>query len=321
MRKESYAQISQQLPFSPSTSLLLLHLLTNAALGVAIYLCSHGPLYVLSQLLLPIFFFRAFALMHDCVHGSASKNRFVNDVVGILMGACCFLPYEPWKKIHLAHHKWAGNVDKDPSMGLIKSFPLYGKARIAILNFCWKTWVPGLAISQHFIFWSKSYQFVLAGEKREEKIKNALSVIVPLAVYACVSWTRNIPAVVLYLAMVEVINFPHHLQMPMLNGEKSFSVFDQHKTARSCHYPRWFARHVLNNFNLHIEHHLYPRLPWYRLEAAQRLVQPEAGHEYTAVKGNGWIRENRRHGLDHILSANIAPPNSGQTPAEASRAA
>ncbi len=310
MTKESYAYAAQQLRFEPSGPRLTAHLLVDLALAAEMFLSfryTSFALCLLTQLLIPVLMFRAFALMHECVHGSASRCRVTNEVVGTIAGAFCLLPFEPWKKIHLAHHKWAGNVDRDPSMGLIKAFPTFGKARLSILSVAWRWWLPGLAISQHVVFWSKSYQFVLAGEGRAERVRNALSVLVPLALYFVVPWGRVIPGLVLYLLMVEVINFPHHLQMPMVEGNASFPVFRQDLTARSCQYPRWLARHVLNNFNLHIEHHLFPRLPWYRLDEASILVRAQNCTSYTAVRGNGWIRENRRKALSEVLSANLNP--------------
>jgi fatty acid desaturase len=305
MQKASYSQMMQRLDFRPHAARLAVHVTVDVLLAAAFVLTNHGLLYPLSQLLLPVLMFRAFGLMHECVHGSATKLRTLGGGLGIVAGAFCLLPYEPWKKIHLLHHKWAGNVDQDPSMGLIKRFPGFSRLRVNVLNFCWRYQLPALAISQHFVFWAKSYQFVLAAEGRAEKAKNALSILVPAALYLNFGWARNIPGLLLYLAMVEIINFPHHLQRPMLEGSGSFPVNEQYQTARSCHYPRWLARHLLNNFNLHIEHHLFPRLPWYRLEAARDLVRAELGREYAGIRGNAWIRENRRKHIGQVLAKNL----------------
>lgn len=305
MQKASYSRLVQQLDFTPKIGHLLNHFVIDLLLVGVIALTNQGILYPLSQLLLPILMFRSFCLMHDCVHGSVIKNKAIGDGIGIIAGAFCLLPYEPWKKIHLLHHKWTGNVDKDPSMGLIKQFPFYKPIRVKVLNFCWQFQIPALAISQHFVFWTKSYQFVLEAKTTEEKVKNALSILIPLILYASISLTKNLPALALYLAMVEVINFPHHLQMPMLEGKDSYPVYDQYRSARSCQYPRWFSRNILNNFNLHIEHHLFPRLPWYQLDSASSLVKKELGEGYTGIKGNAWIRENRQKPIEEVFSKNI----------------
>jgi fatty acid desaturase len=306
MQAEQYQQIAKKLDLRPSLFRLLSHLFVDSLLGLLILATWAGPLYLVSQALLPILMFRAFALMHDCLHHSAAPSRLLCDTVGILAGAFCLLPYEPWKRIHLSHHKWSGNVDRDPSMGLIKAFPGHSERKNRWLNFLWRSWIPGLAVAQHFVFWTKSYQFILSAGSRGERLKNLLSIAVPLALYTQLDWARLAPGIFVYLIMVEVVNFPHHLQMPMLSGDASFRVRDQYLTARSCVYPRWVSCHVLNNFNLHIEHHLFPQLPWYRLPEARALIKPALGAAYTEVWRNQWIRENRQKPIETIFAPNLS---------------
>jgi fatty acid desaturase len=70
---------------------------------------------------------------------------------------------------------------------------------------------------------------------------------------------------------------------------------------RSSVYPRWLARHLVLNFNLHIEHHLFPSLPWHQLDAARALVKPTLGAKYNESVGNAWIRRNRKLDLERFL--------------------
>jgi acyl-lipid omega-6 desaturase (Delta-12 desaturase) len=305
MSPNTYQSIGKKLDFTKSERHLAHHLLVNAALAVAIFLSRSGPFFLVSQALLPVLMFRAFALMHECIHHSATKNRLLNDAVGIVAGALCLLPYEPWKQIHLAHHKWTGNVEQDPSMGLIRKFPFHTKFKNRLFNACWKAWIPVLALAQHFVFWTKSYQFLLNAKSRPERVRNALSVGLPLALYTQIPWSENIVGLALYLAMVEIVNFPHHLRMPMLRENEHFPYREQHLTARSCAYPRWISHHVLNNFNLHVEHHLFPALPWHRLPEARELIKPVLGAAYTEIEGNGWILENREKRIEDVFSTNF----------------
>jgi omega-6 fatty acid desaturase (delta-12 desaturase) len=307
VEKQFYTNISRQLNFAPQGIKIISHLSFDLVLFLAIAFSLHTPLYWGAQLLIPVFFFRSFALMHDCVHSSASSKKWLNDWIGVLAGACCFLPYEPWKRIHLDHHKWTGNVDRDPSMGLLKRFPHFSQRKIQFLNFCWKNWIPAMATSQHLVFWTKSYQYVVNSKTRASIAKNIISLALPLGLYCLIPWREILPGLILYLLMVEVINFPHHLQMPMVEGDISFPVYQQDQLARSCIYPRWFSRHVLNNFNLHIEHHLFPRLPWYQLEEARFMIRQLGAKNYGEVLGNQWIRQNRRKPVELVFAKTLQP--------------
>ncbi len=305
MEKHYYSTISRQLHFNPNPLNLVLHLFVDIILFIAITFLLDSSLALISIILIPVLLFRSFALMHECVHSSAISNRWLNDFVGIIAGAFCLLPYEPWKKIHLEHHKWTGNVDRDPSMGLIKQFPNFGQRKLRFLNFCWKHWIPAMATSQHLVFWLKSYQYVLKTNSKAGIFKNAFSVALPISLYCFIPWPEIFPGLLVYLLLVEVINLPHHLQMPMISGNDSIPVYQQDRLARSCIYPRWFSRHILNNFNLHIEHHLFPRLPWYRLEEARFMICQLNSQSYRKVAGNHWILENRKRSVNLVFAKNF----------------
>jgi acyl-lipid omega-6 desaturase (Delta-12 desaturase) len=301
MDSSSYQTLVKKLSLVPSQFQLINHLLVDVALVTLIYLVfSYSP--ILANLFLPILMFRSFALMHECVHGSAIRNKPINSIIGIVAGALCALPFEPWKKIHLAHHKWSGNVDKDPSMGLIRNFPSYNRFTKLVLRISWRLWIPSTALAQHFVFWASSWRFVKGTKTRKELLMNLSSIAVPLALYLQLPWLSLAPGILAYLLMVEVINFPHHLQMPMIEGESTFKAKDQHLTARSCWYPKWFSRHILNNFNLHIEHHLFPALPWYRLDEIKVNLKEQLGNEYQNAENNSWIVTARSKPIDEILA-------------------
>lgn len=55
---------------------------------------------------------RLFIIFHDCGHGSYFSSRRANDIVGFMMGALTFTPYEHWRWQHALHHGTAGHLDK-----------------------------------------------------------------------------------------------------------------------------------------------------------------------------------------------------------------
>ncbi len=83
-------------------------------------------LFVAARLVLPIsiwltialcviaagFLVRLFIIQHDCGHASMFKSRAVNDWVGRLLGVVTLTPYDIWKRSHAIHHSAAGNLDK-----------------------------------------------------------------------------------------------------------------------------------------------------------------------------------------------------------------
>lgn len=55
---------------------------------------------------------RLFLIQHDCGHQSFFANRDVNDWVGRAIGVLTLTPYTVWKRTHSIHHAHAGNLDR-----------------------------------------------------------------------------------------------------------------------------------------------------------------------------------------------------------------
>lgn len=290
---------------------LIWHALCSLSLLlIPIYLMNFNTLmgFVAAQITLPIFYFRSFALMHDAVHNAGSKYKCFNHAAGLLGGTFCLLPYWPWKDLHIDHHKWAGNVEKDPVMKIVRDYDSYPESKKGIIRFCWKYWVPWPAMMQNIVFWAECSRRIFKNGTRRDRLLNTLSLLVPASVYSLsfvyltpMLLVASVSAFVIYLVMVEVINFPHHLSLPQERGDTKLAFKDQHSIARSCHYPKSFARLVLNNFNYHIEHHMFPHLPWFVLTQVREVVKPYLGENYNESEANAWIVENRKHDFGSVV--------------------
>lgn len=57
------------------------------------------------------FLLRLFAIQHDCGHGSFFHDRRVSDWVGRALGVITLTPYDVWRKKHAIHHSSSGNLD------------------------------------------------------------------------------------------------------------------------------------------------------------------------------------------------------------------
>ena len=57
------------------------------------------------------FLVRLFIIQHDCGHGSYFRNRTLSDWVGRLLGVLTLTPYDVWRRTHAIHHASSGNLD------------------------------------------------------------------------------------------------------------------------------------------------------------------------------------------------------------------
>lgn len=312
MNRSQYFEIRKKLDLAHDNWALPIHVLQNILIVAMI---SYGWIQLNSPLgkliLIPltsILIFRNFSMMHESVHRAATRNFQINEYIGIFSGAVCLLPYEPWKKSHLEHHTWSGNIEKDPVTKIVSAFPQMSARAQKTYSALWMVWFPVLACMQYVVFWwlaSKTYS------KNPKSKKILVSLAAPPALWtiafvACplaFSLQVLLPAVFLYLIAVEVVNFPHHLQLPQYRGDTKLPIWEQYKIARTCLYPRWFARLVALNFNFHTEHHMFPEVPWYHLEKLHTEVSQALGSNYNSDPYFQWILENKVLPIHEVLKA------------------
>ena len=149
---------------------------------------------------------------------------------------------------------------------------------------------------------------------KRQRFQMLISIVFLAAAYVCIaefaSWailSRLWPSIVIYLVGVELVNFPHHLDMPTVGSQSAKNrlyVWEQQAATRSCRYPGILSELLVLNFNLHTEHHLFPALPWFRLKQVRKLIKPALTPGYNEVHGIGWNWAMRTGDLDHIVEPN-----------------
>jgi acyl-lipid omega-6 desaturase (Delta-12 desaturase) len=322
MQKPDYLDIKNQLSFEKPLWITLLVLVIDACIvGLAIYFIHIGTTlsYLASQLLLALFYFQNFALLHEAGHENLHKKRWVNNLIGHYSSIFCFMPFFPWKMMHQEHHVWSGNIDKDPTMAKLKQIRETGSAP-TIARFAWRSWIPLAALMQHIVFWS--YPSVLWKKEKRQRyalLQSCFSIVFLATAYfvlfalfpETINFSNLWLSFVLYLVVTELVNLPHHVMMPTFHDSEARSklnYWQQNATTRTCYYPYGFSWLTLN-FNLHIEHHFFPSLPWYRLPQVRDLIKPLLADEYKELRGIGWNLKNRSRDVNDILLPEIPLPN------------
>jgi len=58
------------------------------------------------------FLLRLFAIQHDCGHGAFFESRTVSDWLGRAIGVLTLTPYDVWRRSHSIHHSASGNLGR-----------------------------------------------------------------------------------------------------------------------------------------------------------------------------------------------------------------
>ncbi len=228
------------------------------------------------------FLVRLFLIQHDCGHGAFFCNKTANNWVGRILGALTLTPYQVWRRSHALHHASSGNLDKrgfgDITTLTVKEY--FALPKIGRLAYrLYRHPIVMFGIGPAYVYFlrnrlplgfmkSGQYWFSAMGTNLTTVILSAIVIyFVGLGPFLAVT----IPVVLLAASLGVWLFYVQH-QFENTVWEKSEN-WDIHDAALygSTHYDlpdllRWFSA----NIGIHHVHHLYGRIPYYRLPQVLR---------------------------------------------------
>ena len=252
------------------------------------------------------FLLRLFAIQHDCGHGAFFKNRTFSDWLGRMIGVLTLTPYDVWRRTHAAHHSASGNLGKR-GMGDIHTLTvaeyrelstfsqlMYRLYRHPIVLF-------GLGPGYQFFLQNRIPYGLMANAKYW--ISAMGTNIAILAGLALILYFGGLmPILLIFLpstmlaatAGVWLFYVQHQFETTKWDHDEDWQLHDA-ALHGSSHYVlpsvlRWFSA----NIGVHHVHHLYSRIPFYRLPEVLR------DHAELADKNQMTIRESLANARLHL---------------------
>jgi len=223
---------------------------------------------------------RTFIIMHDCGHGSFFASRRANDVVGVITGFLTFMPYAKWRREHALHHASSGDLDRR-GIGDIYTLTMreyFSKGWLGRLGYrLARTPAFLLTIGPVYFFLHQRLPSLRKGAARDEMasvILTNISLVGLIAILVLLLDTKTLVTTYLpayYLSVLGGIWLffaQHQFEDAYWAEHEDWDYADA--AIRGSSYlklPRvmqWFT----GNIGLHHVHHLAPKVPNYRLEAA-----------------------------------------------------
>jgi fatty acid desaturase len=233
--------------------------------GICIYLffqteslLIHLPLYFLmtcSMVGLSI-------LMHESNHNLLFKNRTLNRWVGFFCGLPSLVSVTAYRALHLAHHAHTSTPEDPDSMeqSVPKSMPM-------VFFFYLFLFIGAYLYLIHLVKTS----LTLADAKRKRMIITEYTLI--LATFT------TLFLVLPFSVMLHIWLIPLLIAAQLTNVRglaehtltTSNNVFTETRTVRS----NPFVSFMMNNLNYHLDHHLFPGVPWYNLPKLHSILKDD----------------------------------------------
>ena len=244
------------------------------------------------------FLLRLFTIQHDCGHGAFFANRTVGDWLGRVIGVLTLTPYDVWRKTHAIHHGSTGNLGRRGIGDIMTLTVEEYQNRTPFGRFIYRLYrhpITLFGIVPGYLFFIQNRVPLGLTNKLQYWISAmgtnaALIVALGLILY----FGGIMPVLLIFLptsllaatAGVWLFYVQHQFETAHWERDEDWKIHDA-ALEGSSHYVlpaplQWLSA----NIGVHHVHHLYSRIPFYRL--------PEvlANHRELAEANRLTIRES-----------------------------
>jgi fatty acid desaturase len=209
-----------------------------------------------------------FTLEHEATHRTPFRTVWLNDWAGRLAGFLLLLPFEWFRAFHLAHHRWTNLPGKDPELAGPK--PATRRAwvwHVSGLPYWWSE----IRLLAALVRGRVTDGFVAEGA-RARVVAEARWMA---AGYGLAGLSLLWTDVLLWVWLVPVLMGQPVLRLYLLaeHGDcpEVANMFENTRTTFTTRAMRWLAW----NMPYHVEHHVWPTVPFHRLPEVHGMMKDE----------------------------------------------
>lgn len=304
--------------FEPSTGRSLAYFFLDIGIIAGLYAIAYSldswfffPIFWLMQ---GTMFWALFVVGHDCGHGSFSRSKSLNSLIGHLCHTPILVPYHGWRISHRTHHANTGNIETDESW--------YPVAESTYTQMVWyeklfRFYLPLIAYPLYLFKRSSGRQgshflpnspLFRPSEKWDVLTSSALWTLMICCLGGLAyqfGWLFLVKyylvPYVIFVMWLDLVTFLHHTEpdIPWYRGKDWYFL----KGALSTIDRNYgLINSIHHNIGTHVAHHIFSNMPHYHLKAATKAIRPILGDYYRQSEEPIWSSFVRSYWACHFVS-------------------
>lgn len=259
------------------------HLTALAATGTLVWLARGTPWLPAAWLAHGVALVFLFAPLHECIHRTAFRRRWLNDAVAWLCAVPLLLPPTYFRAFHLAHHRWTQDEARDPEL-------MSGPPR-TLTAYVWHLtglpyWAERIATTARQAAGRAGAPF-LSGRDEPAVVREARIFVALIGLGAGISlWSGSAGAIV-YIVAPALLGQPFLRAYLLAEHTGCPFVPDMLRNTRTTKSIA-LVRRLAWNMPYHAEHHAYPAVPFHALPDAHRVLR-----DRIEVQAQGYVPVHR----------------------------
>ncbi|SIS55865.1 omega-6 fatty acid desaturase (delta-12 desaturase) [Roseivivax lentus] len=228
------------------------------------------------------FLLRLFAIQHDCGHGAFFQNRTVSDWLGRVLGVLTLTPYDVWRRSHSIHHSASGNLGRR-GIGDITTVTVAEYREMKPLNRLiyrlYRNPVVMFGLGPGYLFLIENrIPLGLMGQVRYWVSAMCTNAALLLWVAGILYFGGLAPILLIFLpstllaatAGVWLFYVQHQFETTHWDEDADWQLHDAALHGSSHYVLPSVLQWLTANIGIHHVHHLYSRIPFYRLPEVLR---------------------------------------------------
>lgn len=304
--------------FEPSTGKSLSYFFLD--IGIIAGLTAIAA-YLDSWLFFPIFWFAQgtmfwalFVVGHDCGHGSFSKHKWLNNLIGHLSHSPILVPFHGWRISHRTHHANTGNIDTDESWYPVTESKY---AEMGFLEKLMRFYLPLLAYPLYLFRRSPGKQGshfmpsspLFKPSERNDILISTLCWLAMVGFLAALTFQFGflfllkyyLGGYVVFVIWLDLVTFLHHTEddIPWYRGEDWYFLKGALSTIDRDY---GIFNPIHHDIGTHVAHHIFSNMPHYKLKEATEAIKPVLGGYYRKSNEPIWKSFFKSYAACHFVA-------------------